>query len=123
MLRWSSCRAISHHSTRARAAVDRTVDAAASHVAAAWISTAQGVVSQRMQLSALAKKPKWRILRKPSGRTCNRILGPNADAVDDQMGDPVRQGIGLTGSRPGDHQERRRRRPGVVSDAVCGGRR
>ena len=43
------------------------------------------------------------------------------DAVDDQMGDPVRQGIGLAGSRPGYDQERSRRRPRVFSDAVFGG--
>ena len=43
------------------------------------------------------------------------------DAVDDQMGDPVRQGIGLAGSRPGYDQERSRRRPRVFSDTVFGG--
>ena len=42
------------------------------------------------------------------------------DAVDDQMGDPVRQGIGLAGSCPGYDQERSRRRP-CLSDAVFGG--
>ena len=43
------------------------------------------------------------------------------DAVDDQMRHPMRQGVGLAGSRPGDDQERRSRRACVFSDAVFDG--
>ena len=43
------------------------------------------------------------------------------NAVDDQMRDPMRQGIGLARSGAGDDQERRSRRTGVLSNAVFDG--
>ena len=47
---------------------------------------------------------------------------PGIGAVDDQMGDPVRQRVGLAGSGAGDHQQRRSR-PAVMRghDAVLDG--
>ena len=42
-------------------------------------------------------------------------------AVDDQVRDPVRQGVGLAGPCAGDHQERRSRRAVLLPDAVLDG--
>ena len=39
-------------------------------------------------------------------------------AVDDQMGDPMRQGVGLAGAGPGDHQQRPA--TGLVANAMLG---
>ena len=58
--------------------------------------------------------------RRPAGEG-HQQNAARIGAIDDQMGDAVREGIGLAGSRPGDDQERRRRRPCVFSDAVFDG--
>ena len=46
---------------------------------------------------------------------------PRIGAVDDQVRDAVRQGVGLAGPRAGDHEERQPRRAVLLPDAVLDG--
>ena len=60
-----------------------------------------------MHLRADPLDPARHLGRRPAGEG-HQQNAARIGAVDDQMRDPMRQGVGLAGSRAGDDQERRK---------------